>query len=283
MTKMRIGFTVMLIAIPTIATAFIFFKRHKYSQEARVLRALEIRGGTLLTMPHMHGRIACELFGCFDHGSAASINVSDTRFTDRDIAMLQYVPELYSCMLAGTDVTDDGVKHLVQLMGDGRLPTLKTVDLSRTRVTDEGLIALLSLDSIMWMQLNHTKITDRGLAAAEHSRQLLMIKASDTLITDRALERIVDGPPLSFIGVSRTAVTDDGLAFLARCKTLRGIRARDCNISIKGIRHLYSLSDLQSLDIVGARVSRDDIAEIATHLPNTRLTHSFGSQVEADE
>ncbi len=77
---------------------------------------------------------------------------------------LSYVAELSKpealrmLNLAGTQVTDEGLKYLEGLKG------LETLDISDTNITDEGLKHLEKLSSLRDLRIGDTKVTNEGLA-----------------------------------------------------------------------------------------------------------------------
>lgn len=78
------------------------------------------------------------------------INLTGIEFGDDDLAHLAdwpRLPALYSLNLAGTNVTDAGLKNLK------RLSQLRHLDLSRTAMTDSGLNDLQSLSRLKHLTL----------------------------------------------------------------------------------------------------------------------------------
>ncbi len=81
--------------------------------------------------------------------------------TDADLALLEPLkPTLASLNLSGTGVTDAGVAAL------GEYPRLARLNLGRTAVTDDGIASLTSLRELHYLNLYATGVTDRGLVSA---------------------------------------------------------------------------------------------------------------------
>jgi len=80
---------------------------------------------------------------------------------DADLSLLEPLkPTLASLNLAGTGVSDAGVAAL------GEYPRLARLNLGRTAVTDDGVASLTSLRELHYLNLYATGVTDRGLVSA---------------------------------------------------------------------------------------------------------------------
>lgn len=78
--------------------------------------------------------------------------------TDEDLALLEpLAPTLASLHLAGTAVTDDGVELLAAY------PRLESLHLERTAVTDRGVSHLAGLTRLRYLNLYGTAVTDKAL------------------------------------------------------------------------------------------------------------------------
>ena len=104
-------------------------------------------------------------------------------------------------------VTDDGIRHLA------RLPHLRHLDLSGTRVTDHGLAVLRELPALESLSLVMTRVTDAGMAQLAACRALVHLNLLWTATGDGAIRALAGMERLRRF-TSGNDVTDDGLAAL---------------------------------------------------------------------
>jgi internalin A len=80
--------------------------------------------------------------------------------TDADLEQfvdyLRRLPQLRGLGLSGTKVTDAGLAHLT------RLPQLRGLNLRDTNITDAGLERLKDLPNLVWLQVYGTRVTSDG-------------------------------------------------------------------------------------------------------------------------
>jgi len=89
----------------------------------------------------------------------SEIDLSDRQAANQDLALLSRAPTLQTLNLAATQVTDAGIKHLASLS------QLKKLDLSRTAIDDAGVEELKGLKQLEELKLYQTGVTDAGLGA----------------------------------------------------------------------------------------------------------------------
>jgi len=120
--------------------------------------------------------------------------------------------------LSRSKITDAGLLHLKGLTG------LQTLSLYRTQTTDVGLVHLKGLTKLQSLNLQLTKITDAGLAHLKGLANLETLSLQLTKITDAGLVHLKGLTGLQVLYVSNTKVTDAGVAELQ--KTLPDCRIR---------------------------------------------------------
>lgn len=207
-----------------------------------------------------HGGTAmqCHLLGPSDDGDAycpnwlrqlldddffTSINyvsLSGPSVTDREIDVLQALPEMRSLTLTDCGVTDEGLSRLkssaslesLSVEGSGIsdrglihvvvLPHLEYLSLSNTPVTDVGLAKLRRLSRLQLLRVDGTKVTDDGLVHLKAFRHLETLSLDNTQITDAGLAHLRELPALRDLYLENTRVTDEGVAELQR--TLKVLR-----------------------------------------------------------
>jgi hypothetical protein len=98
---------------------------------------------------------------------------------------------------------------------------LQGLDLSCTRVSDEGLVYLKSMTELQRLDLHkpETKdastkrptVTDAGLQYLEELKRLVDLRLGYTGVTDAGLQHLKGLPQLQMLQVKGTAVTDAGV------------------------------------------------------------------------
>ncbi|HZW08382.1 MAG TPA: c-type cytochrome domain-containing protein [Phycisphaerales bacterium] len=112
--------------------------------------------------------------------------------------------------LLGAAVTDGDLALL-----RGLEPTLVSLNLSGTSVTDEGLAGVGAFARLERLHLGRTAVTDAGIAHLAGLQALTYLNLYGTGVTDQALVRIADLPRLRNLYVWDTAVSSQAGALLA--------------------------------------------------------------------
>lgn len=100
---------------------------------------------------------------------------------DEDLALLEPLkPTLTSLNLAGTGVTDDALGALAGF------PRLAKLNLGRTGVTDAGIAALAGHPALRYLNLYGTQVTDQGLVSAASLPALESLYLWDTGVSPQA-------------------------------------------------------------------------------------------------
>ncbi|HEY8062971.1 MAG TPA: ankyrin repeat domain-containing protein, partial [Gemmatimonadales bacterium] len=104
-------------------------------------------------------------------------------------------------------LTDAGVRHL------SRMPQLRHLDLSGTRVTDRGLEAVRDLPNLESISLAWTAITDAGVASLAPCERLVRVDLGGTATGDGAIKALIGKQALRTFSTGN-GVTDAGIAHL---------------------------------------------------------------------
>ncbi|MGB0596626.1 MAG: hypothetical protein ACPGLY_08055 [Rubripirellula sp.] len=110
-------------------------------------------------------------------------------------------------------------------------PTLQSLSLEKTTVTDTDLHLLKGLPLLKSIDLNTARATDIGM---NHIRKLITLET---------------------LGLSDTPVTDAGLSQLANLSNLKSLLLDGSRISNIGLRHLKRLTNLETLSLSGSAIS----------------------------
>lgn len=138
------------------------------------------------------------------YGKISYLNFSGSNISDKEMEILKDAESLLTLHIDDTEVTDAGLKHLVDVpgiiilhlpttIGDegfehiGKLTSLRTLTAEECQVTDAGMAHLENLTDLRWLKLNKTAIGDKGLYALKDLTNLHTIEIQSTKITDRGL------------------------------------------------------------------------------------------------
>ena len=156
--------------------------------------------------------------------------------------------------LRGTWVTDTELLDLV------RIPTLVHLDLSHTRISDEGMLYLRPAKQIVDLNLFYAEqITDQGMSAIRDWKHLRHLNLRGTRISNGAMAIIGTLPELESVDVAYTQITAvglDALSSLTRLKDLSlsilgGFRGSSGKTNDAALEILRLLPTLQTLDLGG--------------------------------
>jgi internalin A len=132
--------------------------------------------------------------------------------------------------LRGTWVDD------MEMIDIARLPKLQRLDLSHTRITDEGMLHLKPASQIEDLNLYYAEwVTDQGMTAIRNWKKLKRLDVRGTRISNGTLEIVSHMPQLEALDISNTQITDNGMDLL------------------------ITLTNLTSLDIGGAKPTPPDM------------------------
>jgi internalin A len=148
--------------------------------------------------------------------------------------------------LRGSWVTDTDLRKLTEY------PALTTIDLSLTRVTDEGMAELKNLRNVTDLNLYFAEyVTDQGVAAIKDWKKLKRLNLHGTKSSDTALEHIAGITSLESLDVGSTLMTDVGLERLNTLTNLKGLTMGGNELGDAGLQALRQLPTLTYLDLSG--------------------------------
>jgi internalin A len=140
-----------------------------------------------------------------------------------------------------------------------RLPDLERLDLSHTRISDEGMLNLKLAPKIKELKLFYSEwITDQGMTAIKEWKHLKRLDLRGTRISDGTLDIVSKMAGLEALDVAHTEVTDVGLDHLITLVNLKELAVGRGRLSNGGLVTVRMLSALRSLDLSGARPTSPD-------------------------
>jgi Leucine-rich repeat (LRR) protein len=139
-----------------------------------------------------------------------------------------------------------------ELLDLARLPKLTSLDLSHTRITDEGLLHLKSVTQIQDLNLYYAEqITDQGMTAIKGWKNLKRLNVRGTRISDGTLAIVGTLTGLESLDVAYTQITDNGLDALVPLTQLRELSLGRSKLSDNALEVLRLMTTLQYLDLGG--------------------------------
>jgi internalin A len=163
--------------------------------------------------------------------------------------------DIVAVTLRGTWVSD------VELIDIARLPHLERLDLSHTRITDEGMLNLKPATGIRELNLYYAEqITDQGMSAIRQWKMLTRLDLRGTRISNGTLEIVSRMPQLEALDIANTQVTDNGMDLLITLTNLKELalgRSRTGEVDLSFLRALPSITEL---DLSGARPLPPDLS-----------------------
>ena len=154
--------------------------------------------------------------------------------------------DIIAVHLRGTWVSD------TELLDLARLPKLERLDLSHTRITDEGLLHLKSAKQIKDLNLYYAEqVTDQGIAAIREWKNLKRLNLRGTRIYDGSLAIVGGLTQLEALDIAGTQFTDNGLDALVPLTQLKELAIGRSKLGKNALEVLRLLPTLESLDLGG--------------------------------
>jgi hypothetical protein len=187
--------------------------------------------------------------------SAATLFAADTGWIERLGGKIERdrAGRIVAVNLRGAWVNDADMIELA------RLPDLERLDLSHTRISDEGMLNLKAAPKITDLKLFYSEwITDQGLTAIRDWKHLKRLDLRGTRISDGTLEIIGKLSGLEALDIAHTEVTDVGLENLITLVNLKELALGKGRITNAGLVGLRMLPTLTHLDLSGSRPTPPD-------------------------
>jgi Leucine-rich repeat (LRR) protein len=155
---------------------------------------------------------------------------------------------LVAVNLRGSWVNDLELTNLL------RLPYLEKLDLSHTRISDEGMLLLKTAPKISDLNLYYAElITDQGMAAIKDWKHLKRLNVRGTRVSDGTLEVVSHLTQLEALDIANTPVTDNGFDYLITLTRLKELSLGRRRLSDNVLEMLRLLPTLTHLDLSGPR------------------------------
>lgn len=162
------------------------------------------------------------------------------------------------------EISDASLRHL------RRVSRLRMLDVSRTRLTDNG-VAFLRIFTQLQVLILPEAATDRGLAGVKNLLNLRELTLDQTHVTDEGLSTLVEFPHLRRLDLSSTLVTDVGAAVLSKLPELRQLTLGSL-VTEASAPSLEKLKSLEEIDISQTQIGEKGLAALAT-LPQLKTIY----------
>src|SRR5687767_11454746 len=173
---------------------------------------------------------------------SASIDALGAR-VDRDAT-----GQIVGVHLRASWVTDGDLLELA------RLPHLERLDLSRTRITDQGLAYLKAAKNLREVNLAYAeKIGDPAHAVVTQWKHLRRLNLRGTVIADETAASAASLPELEVLDIADTIVGDVGMEALATAQSLKELSIGNIRMGEAGFQSLRQFTTLNVLDLSGRR------------------------------
>ncbi|WP_020470348.1 protein kinase domain-containing protein [Zavarzinella formosa] len=150
------------------------------------------------------------------------------------------------------------------------------INLSDSKVTDDGLALLKNCRGLFGLYLANTAVTDVGTAHFKGRRDLLLLSLANTAVTDEGLAGFQDCANLRELDVSGTSVTDAGVVRLQAHPNLAALWLNGVRIGDGAAAMIPTLSKLTILDVRKTNLKSPAITKLAERLPQCQIFHDGG-------
>jgi Leucine-rich repeat (LRR) protein len=163
------------------------------------------------------------------------------------------------------------------------LPQLQKLDLSQTRISDQGLAYLRTCANLADVNLAYAeRIGDPAHAVVKSWKKLRRLNLRGTVVADETATSAAALPELEILDIADTLVGDIGVEALAIAPKLKELSIGNIRMSEAGFQSLRQFTTLTTLDLSGKRhggpsnITTNGIDAIASlkQLKVLRLGHS---------
>ena len=162
--------------------------------------------------------------------SLQSLNLHDVRLTPKGIDQLKEIKAL--CRIA---------KHsanfgLPELEAACRLPSLNTLEIRSSLLSEEGIKILSQTQNLRILNLHDDETSDIGLSGLSSVKQLEEIAiVNHPQVTGRGLSLLKTIPSLSILRTYATPIDDEGLAAISQLPHLKLLEIGDGKTTLAGV------------------------------------------------
>jgi len=204
----------------------------------------------------------------------------DMSYSDRELnvfmgSLCDGLPSLKSMNLTKTTITYDGCCHLT------KLKSLEKLSLGQCEGIDNATVASLSqVASLKYLDVSScSNIVDVPFVDAKRVVGWEHLVLTDTNVADQVMASLASATRLKTLDVSRCHITDHGIAAISHLHSLRELDVSGCRVGDRACSHVSKLKELQVLNMNGCNVSNEGCSMMRNlsnltqlHLSNTSIT-----------
>src|SRR3954447_20345248 len=206
------------------------------------------------------GILSCTLWLVASAGAAEVIPGGETQWiTDAGGTVIRDTAgRITGVDLRASWVTDTDLRKLL------RLPNLSSLDLSLTRITDQGMQDLKNAPGIVDLNLYFAEyVTDEGLAAVKNWKKLKRLNLHGTKVSDTTLDHIAGITTLELLNIGSAMITDVGIERLATLTNLKELTVGGNKFGDSGLQGLRQIPSLTYLDLSGRQGTDSNVWAIS--------------------
>ena len=185
------------------------------------------------------------------------LDISSPLVTDEDIehvAALVNLEELY--LTVQSRISDRGMQYLV------KLNNLQTLYVASDHISDDGISALHSSETLRYLSVISKRITNRGLTEICHKFPKLKVLSVAYADIDRdGVKSLRDLKELQTLALDETSIDDSAIAEVA-VVSLKNLRLGGTHVSDSGLHELARIGSLESLFINDTAVTLDGVIRL---------------------
>lgn len=163
--------------------------------------------------------------------------------------------------LRGESIGDEQLRQVA------RVPNVKRLNLLGTKVTANGLQALVGLKKLDTVFIEDSRITDSVVMKLGELKMLHTLWVAATRGGNRATSEGAVGE----LNLAWTAISDRCLSSIAGLKNLVWLDIRDTKVTDSGVEALFGLKNLKDLLLGGSKVTRVGRFRLQVALPDCRI------------
>lgn len=159
-------------------------------------------------------------------------------------------------------------------VADRNIGLVSGIHFSGGSIDDEALVelreALLDWEPF-WLELSETRISDQGVQAVVGNQRLLAIDLRESFISDDGVQALSSCQSLLEVNLNRTRVTDESVVHLAKLPKLESLHLWGARISDESVPLLGKLSGLRELYLNETQVTPAGLTRLRDALPQTKI------------
>ena len=212
-----------------------------------------------------------------------ALRLDNTEVDDAELKKICYQnPELVELTLGGTQITDAGLVHLLQLK------KLRKVRLARTTITDAGMNILAKNEFLEDVDLSQTKIGDFGVWELRALPRLKNLNLYLTFVSDQGLDSFRRGDHRSAARIERLnldkcPITDAGIPKLASLTSLAWLHLGGTALTDAGLDELEKLEPLKEVIVTKTETTLGGIEKLRRVRPDMNVRDNISEKTPQEE